>query len=114
MNNIFERIFMKTEDRHIKTCSECKFFDSRGKGSGSICRRHAPSTVRYAHSPYIEWPVVKDDDWCGEFKHKKYKSKADKNFVQNMVASGTPIGEVADMVGLTPRRIYQIQKKNRE
>lgn len=27
-----------------------------------------------------------------------YKSKADKNFVQNMVASGTPIGEVADMV----------------
>ena len=26
-----------------------------------------------------------------------YKSKADKNFVQNMVASGTPIGEVADM-----------------
>lgn len=40
-----------------------------------------------------------------------YKSKADKNFVQNMVASGTPIGEVADMVGLTPRRIYQIQKK---
>lgn len=43
-----------------------------------------------------------------------YKSKADKNFVQNMVASGTPIGEVADMVGLTPRRIYQIQKKNRE
>lgn len=54
MNNIFERIFMKTEDRHIKTCSECKFFDSRGKGSGSICRRHAPSTVRYAHSPYIE------------------------------------------------------------
>lgn len=43
-----------------------------------------------------------------------YKSKADKNFVQNMVASGTPIGEVADMIGLTPRRIYQIQKKNRE
>ncbi len=43
-----------------------------------------------------------------------YKSKADKNFVQNMVASGTPIGEVADMVGLTPRRVYQIQKKNRE
>ena len=38
-----------------------------------------------------------------------YKSKADKNFVQNMVASGTPIGEVADMIGLTPRRIYQIQ-----
>ena len=33
-----------------------------------------------------------------------YKSKADKNFVQNMVASGTPIGEVADMIGLTPRR----------
>ena len=26
-----------------------------------------------------------------------YKSKADKNFVQNMVASGTPIGEVAEM-----------------
>ena len=43
-----------------------------------------------------------------------YKSKADKNFVQNMVASGAPIGEVADMIGLTPRRIYQIQKKNRE
>ena len=41
-----------------------------------------------------------------------YKSKADKNFVQNMVASGTPIGEVADMIGLPPRRIYQIQKKN--
>ena len=43
-----------------------------------------------------------------------YKSKADKNFVQNMVASGTPIGEVADMVGFTPRRIYQIQKKNQK
>ena len=112
MNNIFERIFMKTEDRHIKTCSECKFFDSRGKGSGSICRRHAPSTVRYAHSPYIEWPVVKDDDLY--IPPVNYKSKADKNFVQNMVASGTPIGEVADMIGLTPRRIYQIQKKNRE
>ena len=52
-------------------------------------------------------------EWCTR-SPVNYKSKADKNFVQNMVASGTPIGEVADMVGLSPRRIYQLQKKNRE
>lgn len=43
-----------------------------------------------------------------------YKSKADKNFVQKIVVSGTPIGEIADMVGLTLRRVYQSQKKKPE
>ncbi len=53
--------------KNCELCKNCKFYASKGSPSDGHCRRYAPKTVRYAHSPYIEWPIVKEHDWCGEF-----------------------------------------------
>lgn len=73
-----------------ESCSECRFYQQRMyweqenagrvkvvKGSYGWCHRYAPKP---ALSPVdnIYWPVVKDDDWCGEFESKTNKQEAGK------------------------------------
>ena len=54
-------------------CKNCKFFrPARKKGIGE-CRRFPPVPYTEHWSKNDEWrfPVVKDRDWCGEFKEKE-------------------------------------------
>lgn len=50
-------------------CSECKFAVARGGGSQLFdCHRMPPEC-----GPGFEWPIVRTDDWCGEFIKVKVK-----------------------------------------
>jgi hypothetical protein len=55
-------------------CINCFF--ARSEMDVIFCRRNAPRTalVQPTDDPnempvfYAEWPMVADDDWCGEYK----------------------------------------------
>ncbi len=53
-----------------KRCLDCAFSDPirplfDAQYPSNYCRRHAPRL----HTHEIgAWPVVKDDDWCGEWR----------------------------------------------
>jgi len=64
----------------VKKCQNCQFYDRKdGRSTDGRttmwgqCRRHSP--LLSPHSPqssksYVVegiWPVVRDDDWCGEW-----------------------------------------------
>jgi len=60
-------------------CANCKFC-SRGDGQDLLCRRLPPqSTVvlrpaqtlqgtQLVPTPVTSWPLVRKDEWCGEFE----------------------------------------------
>ncbi len=54
-------------------CLECRFFEiSLMDPHKGLCRRNAPPVTLGADSEDAPprdtwWPVVYDDDWCGEF-----------------------------------------------
>src|SRR3954453_10327559 len=62
----------------MESCVKCHFYDRKNARAGDNrttlwgqCRRHSPqlnplNTKSYA----IEgvWPIVRDDDWCGEWR----------------------------------------------
>lgn len=55
------------------TCCSCVFFSpppfqSRfaGQSSRGQCRRHAPIFERTDQGPRTIWPLVNEDQWCGE------------------------------------------------
>jgi hypothetical protein len=61
--------------RNDRSCFECAFYaglvdNTNGEGA---CVRHAPRPylVRgdedHRSEEYASWPIVADDDWCGEF-----------------------------------------------
>jgi len=41
-------------------CQTCMYFVRKGESSVGRCRRHCPTMNGY--------PVVKDNDWCGDHK----------------------------------------------
>ena len=58
-------------------CKRCIYFDDWEGGSGNgTCKRYAPrpklrSKLRFvddANEFYATWPVVHEEEWCGEFK----------------------------------------------
>lgn len=49
---------MTSAPKPTQWCIDCRFF------AGGQCRRFPPTTPR-------EFPVVRADDWCGEFKERK-------------------------------------------
>lgn len=64
----------------MKKCLNCQFYDRRdGRSTDGRttmwgqCRRHSPllspHTAQTAKAHVVEgiWPVVRDDDWCGEW-----------------------------------------------
>jgi len=68
----------------MERCEICRYFTS----AGYFCRRSAPRAVSIAHRKFERqvcerngihnytgsiWPIVKPDDWCGEFKEKEAK-----------------------------------------
>ena len=66
-----------------RRCDKCEFSEFTNEGLFGICRRCAPRAVSIAHRKFEEyvckrneiedytgsiWPLVRVDDWCGEFK----------------------------------------------
>ena len=62
----------------VEKCINCRFYDRRhakpldGKAPlWGQCRRHAPMLNPITAKAYVVegiWPLVRDDDWCGEWK----------------------------------------------
>ena len=62
----------------MEKCLNCQFYDRRNArptdGKATMwgqCRRHSPHlNPATAKSYHVEgvWPLVRDDDWCGEWK----------------------------------------------
>lgn len=70
----------EVEIESVEKCINCRFYDRRharpldGKAPlWGQCRRHAPQlnpNPIHAKTYVVEsiWPLVRDDDWCGEWK----------------------------------------------
>ena len=62
----------------VEKCVNCQYYDRRNAkptdGKAPLwgqCRRHAPQLNPVTAKAYVVegvWPLVRDDDWCGEWK----------------------------------------------
>ena len=57
----------------VVSCGDCKFFDD----DAGECRRYPPTVMAYAAESFdggvgftSQWPSVRPDDWCGEWKEE--------------------------------------------
>jgi len=63
--------------RNVEKCLNCQFFDRRNArptdGRAAMwgqCRRHSPHLNPLSVKSYLVegvWPLIRDDDWCGEW-----------------------------------------------
>ena len=63
---------------NVEKCVNCQFYDRRrarptdGKAPmWGQCRRHSPHLNPVTAKSYVVegvWPLVRDDDWCGEWR----------------------------------------------
>ena len=63
---------------YVEKCVNCQYYDRRhsrptdGKAPmWGQCRRHSPALNPVTAKAYVVegvWPLVRDDDWCGEWK----------------------------------------------
>jgi len=64
--------------RNVEKCLNCQFYDRRNArpadGRAAMwgqCRRHSPHLNPLSAKSYLVegvWPLVRDDDWCGEWR----------------------------------------------
>src|SRR5215470_17013284 len=60
----------------MEKCQTCQYYDRKKTAAGSSpssgqCRRSAPQLNPVNAKSYLiegVWPLVRDDDWCGEWK----------------------------------------------
>jgi hypothetical protein len=88
----------------VEKCINCRFYDRRhakpldGKAPlWGQCRRHAPQlnpNPINAKAYVVEgiWPLVRDDDWCGEWK---IILRAEEWVPENAPASGEDLPPIA-------------------
>ena len=67
-----------TVGNNVENCENCEFYDRRrgrpADGKAPMqgqCRRHSPHLNPATARAYVVegvWPLVRDDDWCGEWK----------------------------------------------
>jgi hypothetical protein len=65
-------------DRNVEKCLNCQFYDRRNArptdGRAAMwgqCRRHSPHLNPVSAKSYLVegvWPLIRDDDWCGEWR----------------------------------------------
>jgi hypothetical protein len=65
-------------ERNVEKCLNCQFYDRRNArptdGRAAMwgqCRRHSAHLNPLSAKSYLVegvWPLVRDDDWCGEWK----------------------------------------------
>jgi hypothetical protein len=69
---------MTGREQNTEKCVNCQFYDRRNArptdGRAAMwgqCRRHSPHlNPATAKSYFVEgvWPLIRDDDWCGEWR----------------------------------------------
>ena len=83
----------------VEKCLNCQFYDRRNARPNDgrtpmmwgQCRRHSPhlnplgSTSKKAHIVEGVWPLVRDDDWCGEWRAPMRASTARVRLVSRAV-----------------------------
>ena len=47
-------------------CNECKYYDNAGPTWG-YCRLYPPK-IKISYDASWAWPMVTDEDWCGQLK----------------------------------------------
>jgi hypothetical protein len=67
-----------TTTSNVEKCVNCQYYDRRrarptdGKAPmWGQCRRHSPQLNQVTAKAYVVegvWPLVRDDDWCGEWR----------------------------------------------
>jgi hypothetical protein len=72
-----EQAFVTGASGNVEKCINCQFYDRRhakpldGKAPlWGQCRRHSPHLNPVTAKAYVVegvWPLVRDDDWCGEY-----------------------------------------------
>lgn len=82
---LVKRSHAPTPRRDIGTCKECRFFaqDSKDRRLPApamrmmlgTCRRYAPDGPSLLGEEWrsTEWPIVRNEDWCGEFERRDPK-----------------------------------------
>lgn len=51
-----------------RSCENCRYSEFENEAKGTMfCRRYAPKPG----TDFEEWPLVWDEDWCGEFESKE-------------------------------------------
>ena len=56
-------------NEHLPACSECAFSEMH-ETDDSLFRCHRKSPLHVNRETAI-WPIVREDDWCGEFRKAK-------------------------------------------
>ena len=99
----------------MEKCQTCQYYDRRlagphdGKGpQWGQCRRTAPQLHPINAKSYMVegvWPHVRDDDWCGEWKHATRRVDAathDAHTVHAAPLMGSAGAPPARLAGLAP------------
>jgi hypothetical protein len=73
-----EEVVVTAAKNNVEKCVNCEYYDRRrarptdGKAPmWGQCRRHSPRLNPATAKAYVVegvWPLVRDDDWCGEWK----------------------------------------------
>jgi hypothetical protein len=73
-----EEVIVTAAKNNVEKCVNCEYYDRRrarptdGKAPmWGQCRRHSPRLNPATAKAYVvegAWPLVRDDDWCGEWK----------------------------------------------
>jgi hypothetical protein len=101
----------------VEKCVTCQFYDRRSSrpsdGRTTMwgqCRRHSPHLNPTTAKSYLVegvWPLIRDDDWCGEWKALTRPAVAPSRFAPRTVETTAPAAiprvvnghaEAADMV----------------
>ena len=94
----------------MEKCLNCQFYDrhnarpsdGRAPTMWGQCRRHSPhlnplgSSSKNGHMIEGVWPVVRDDDWCGEWHAPARVSGARARFVPRAVEASAAGGSDPD------------------
>ena len=54
-----------------KKCSNCAYFKGNPKKCRGECHRNAPRPQVGFHGFDIGWPIVTEEDFCGDFEEKE-------------------------------------------
>jgi hypothetical protein len=80
--------------RNVEKCLNCQFYDRRNArptdGRAAMwghCRRHSPHLNPLSAKSYLVegvWPLIRDDDWCGEWRATTQASMSRSQFTDEL------------------------------
>ena len=92
----------------MEDCLKCQFYDRRNArpadGRAAMwgqCRRHSPHLNPLSAKSYLVegvWPLVRDDDWCGEWKAPTHTSISPARFAprtDELATTATAVTSIA-------------------